>query len=72
MAVTRSTEPWTTLLDDARADGRLVREAFEGARQPTYADLPSDLHPSLAGALQGAGIERLYSHQAAALSSAAA
>src|SRR6478609_5770038 len=70
MAVTRSTEPWTTLLDDARADGRLVREAFEGARKPTYEDLPADLHPALAGALGGAGIERLYAHQAAALESA--
>ncbi len=70
MAVTRSIEPWTALLDGARADGRLVREAFEGAREPAFAELPGDLHPKLAGALTGAGMERLYIHQAAALQSA--
>ena len=34
------TEPWTGLLDAGRADGRLVREAFEGAREPTFAPSP--------------------------------
>ena len=70
MAITRSTEPWTALLDGAREDGRLVREAFEGAREPAFAELPADLHPALPGALASAGIERLYAHQAAALESA--
>ena len=32
MAVTRRTEPWSDLLDAGRADERLVREAYEGAR----------------------------------------
>src|SRR5262245_57583061 len=70
MAITRSTEPWTSLLDGAREDGRLVREAFEGAREPVLADLPSDLNPAVSAALQSAGIEHLYAHQAAALESA--
>ena len=34
MAVTRRTEPWTDLLEAGRADERLVREAYEGAREP--------------------------------------
>ncbi|HMS61088.1 MAG TPA: DEAD/DEAH box helicase, partial [Solirubrobacteraceae bacterium] len=70
MAAVRQTEPWTGLLDHGRADGRLVREAFEGAREPTYADVPADLHPKLRGALATAGIERLYAHQAQALEAA--
>ena len=67
MAIARQTEPWSALLDAGRADGRLVREAFEGAREPTFADIPGDLHPKLRGALAQAGIERLYAHQAQAL-----
>ncbi len=58
------------MLDGARADGRLVREAFEGAREPRYAQLPADLHPKVPVALAGAGIDRLYSHQAQALDAA--
>ena len=50
MATARQTEPWSALLDAGRADGRLVREAFEGAREPTFADIPGDLHPKLRGA----------------------
>ena len=41
MAVARRTEPWSALLDAGRADGRLVREAFEGAREPAFAELPA-------------------------------
>ena len=70
MAVTRTIEPWTTLLDGARADGRLVREAFEGAREPGFVPLPDGLHPKLSGALAAAGVEALYAHQAQALQSA--
>jgi DEAD/DEAH box helicase domain-containing protein len=70
VAVTRTTEPWSGLLDAGREDGRLVREAFEGAREPAFADVPSDLHPKVREALAGAGIEQLYAHQAAALQSA--
>lgn len=33
------------------------------ARDGQYAEIPEDIHPSLAGALKVAGIERLYSHQ---------
>ena len=66
----REIEPWTELLDAARADGRLVGEAFEHARDASLAALPPELHPLLAAALRGAGIEQLYSHQAHALEAA--
>ena len=49
------TEPWSALLDAGRADGRLVREAFEGARAAAASpSCPHDLHPSCcAGAAAG-------------------
>ena len=70
MAVIRETQSWNALLDAGRTDGRLVREAFEGAREPRFADIPAELHPRLYEALESAGIERLYTHQAAALEAA--
>ena len=71
IGITREIEPWSTLLDQARTDGRLVGEAFEFARDARVAELPDDLHPDLLDALRATGIERLYSHQAQALDAAA-
>ena len=70
MAVTRRTEPWSDLLDAGRADERLVREAFEGAREPQLEPVPADLHPAVREGLRRAGIDALYSHQAEALEAA--
>ena len=70
MSVTPQAHPWSALLDAGRADARLVREAFEGARRADTAPLPDTLHPALLDALRGAGIESLWSHQAKALESA--
>jgi DEAD/DEAH box helicase domain-containing protein len=70
MAVTRRTEPWTDLLDAGRADERLVREAFEGAREPRLTPVPDDLHPAVRDGLSRAGIDRLYTHQTEALEAA--
>jgi DEAD/DEAH box helicase domain-containing protein len=71
VATTRSDEPWTALLDEGRADARLVRQAFEGAREPVLEPLPDDLHPTLVKGLRGAGIASLYAHQAEAWDAAA-
>jgi DEAD/DEAH box helicase domain-containing protein len=73
VAIERTIEPWSALLDAGRADGRLVREAHEGGAGPRPARLvppPPELHPEVLAALERAGIERLYSHQAEALHAA--
>jgi DEAD/DEAH box helicase domain-containing protein len=70
MALTRSIEPWSALLDAGRADERLVREAFEGAREAEFVAIPADLHPALLEGLATTGVEGLYSHQAEALEAA--
>jgi DEAD/DEAH box helicase domain-containing protein len=70
MAATPQTEPWTPLIEAGREDGRLVRQAYEGARAPEFAALPDDLHPQLLKGLERAGIDQLYAHQAEALEAA--
>jgi DEAD/DEAH box helicase domain-containing protein len=70
LAVDRTIEPWSALLDVGREDGRLVREAHEGPGRAKLVELPAELHPEVLGALRGQGIERLYSHQAQALQAA--
>ncbi len=70
--MTPRVQPWSALLDAGRADERLVREAFEGARRAHTAPLPTDLHPTLAQGLRTAGITELYTHQAQAWEAAAA
>src|SRR4051812_11266300 len=67
VAITRRTEPWSALLEAGRADERLVREAYEGARAARFGELPADLHPALEQGLRSAGVEQLYTHQAQAL-----
>ncbi|HEV2754011.1 MAG TPA: DEAD/DEAH box helicase, partial [Solirubrobacteraceae bacterium] len=71
MAMGRELEPWSGLLEAGRSDARLVREAFEGAREARRADLPADLHPDLATALRHCGVQTLYVHQAQAYERAA-
>jgi DEAD/DEAH box helicase domain-containing protein len=66
----RKHEPWSALLEEGRADERLVREAREGAGRARLVEIPSELHPDVRDALARNGIERLYSHQAQALHSA--
>jgi DEAD/DEAH box helicase domain-containing protein len=70
VAIERTIEPWSALLDDGRADGRLVRGASEGPSAATLVEPPADLHPDVLAALGRAGIEQLYSHQARALEAA--
>ncbi len=66
----RRTEPWSSLLDAGREDGRLVAEAREGPGRAKAAAIPAELHPSLLAALARTGIEQLYSHQLQALHAA--
>jgi DEAD/DEAH box helicase domain-containing protein len=61
---------WEPALGPARADGRLVAESSEPATMAKLTGLPDSLDPALAEALSGAGIESLYSHQAAAYETA--
>ncbi len=63
-------EPWSAVLDEAREDGRLVRQAHEGPGEATLVEIPEELHPDVVAGLHRAGIEQLYSHQAQALASA--
>jgi DEAD/DEAH box helicase domain-containing protein len=70
VAKERRTDPWSALLDEALADGRLVREAHEGPGRAKLVDPPPELHPDVLSALEGLGVERLYSHQAQAIHAA--
>jgi DEAD/DEAH box helicase domain-containing protein len=70
VALQRTIEPWSALLDEAREDGRLVREAREGPGRAKLIDPPEELHPEVLAALSRLQIERLYSHQAEAIHSA--
>ncbi len=70
MATDLTIEPWSTLVDEAREDGRIVREANEGPGRARLVDIPPELHPDVVAGLQRIGIEQLYSHQAEALFSA--
>jgi DEAD/DEAH box helicase domain-containing protein len=41
VAIERTIDPWSALLDDGRADGRLVRGAFEGGTAAAFAAIPA-------------------------------
>jgi DEAD/DEAH box helicase domain-containing protein len=71
VAKERIIEPWSALLDEGRADGRLVRESREGPGEPRLVDPPAELHPDVLAALQRLGVGQLYSHQAEAVYAAA-
>jgi DEAD/DEAH box helicase domain-containing protein len=70
VATERTIEPWSALLDEAREDGRVVREAREGPGEATLVDIPTGLHNDVVAGLERVGIEQLYSHQAQALACA--
>jgi DEAD/DEAH box helicase domain-containing protein len=67
VALQRTIEPWSALLDEARKDGRLVREAREGPGRAKLVEPPEELHPEVLAALERLKIEHLYSHQAEAI-----
>src|SRR5215218_303944 len=70
MAVVREIEPWDELLAAGREDERLVMQAAKNRRRAREVALPDELHPEVADALKARGVERLWSHQAAALHAA--
>src|SRR6187399_88020 len=63
--------PWSIALDPARRDGRIVAESGEEERKAREVSLPRSLDPGFFEALRRSGVERLYSHQRAALEAAA-
>src|SRR5689334_2206081 len=63
--------PWAVALDPARRDERIVAESSEEGRAAKLVAIPRSLDPALAGRLRERGVERLYSHQRAALEAAA-
>jgi DEAD/DEAH box helicase domain-containing protein len=67
---TSPSEPWTPLLNNGRADERLVHEHTYRAREGRAAPIPDDLHPLVIEALRGTGIQMLYEHQAQAVQAA--
>src|SRR5499433_4140394 len=53
-------------LDTAQLPGDVTLDHVIPARAAEFVPLPPDLRPELAEALAGRGIDRLYTHQAAA------
>ena len=66
----RDIEPWDALLARGRDDERLVRQAYEHAREGAMVELPRELHPSVVAALRQRGVDYLWGHQAEALAAA--
>jgi DEAD/DEAH box helicase domain-containing protein len=67
VATIRETEPWEALLDSGRQDERLVHDDIYKSTPARTVSIPSELSWKVAEALERAGIERLYEHQAEAL-----
>ena len=67
VAIAHETEPWAALLEQGRADQRLVHDSFYGARSARMVFVPGELGAPVRGALANAGIDQLYSHQSDAL-----
>jgi DEAD/DEAH box helicase domain-containing protein len=57
-------EPWSDLLEEGRADRRLVHETVRRAQVAAVEPLPGGLHPKVREALGRAGVGGLYVHQA--------
>jgi DEAD/DEAH box helicase domain-containing protein len=70
MATADRTEPWESLLELGRTEDRLVHDDRARGADGRAAPIPPDLHPQVAQALQTAGIDLLYAHQAEAIDAA--
>ncbi len=67
MAIAGETEPWAALVEQGRADQRLVHDDSYDARGARLTLVPPELNPTVKQALASAGIDQLYSHQSEAL-----
>jgi DEAD/DEAH box helicase domain-containing protein len=63
----RETEPWEALLTTGRSDERLVHDDVYQGRAGRLVSIPEQLSWNVTQALDQAGIEQLYAHQAEAL-----
>jgi DEAD/DEAH box helicase domain-containing protein len=70
VAQDRVIDPWSALLEEGRADDRLVRQAREGPGPAMLVAPPPELHPDVLAALTEMGVGKLYSHQAQAVHAA--
>jgi DEAD/DEAH box helicase domain-containing protein len=62
----QATHPWEPLLETGAGE-ELVAASWETSRRGIVAPVREDVHPALRQALEGAGIDSLWSHQADAL-----
>ncbi|MGZ4274445.1 MAG: DEAD/DEAH box helicase, partial [Solirubrobacteraceae bacterium] len=67
MSAVRETEPWEALLTTGRSEERLVHDDVYEGRPGRLVSIPDELSRPVTQALDRAGIEHLYSHQAEAL-----
>jgi len=67
VAAVRETEPWEALLESGRRDDRLVHDDSYASHPARTVSIPEELSWNVTAALERAGIERLYEHQAQAL-----
>jgi DEAD/DEAH box helicase domain-containing protein len=70
LSTLHETEPWAALLETGRADERLVHDDLYDARSARLVSVPDELNASVRSALDRAGIDHLYVHQAQALHAA--
>ena len=69
MATAPTALPWHELIESGRGE-QLVAQARYGAEAAERAPLPEGLHPAVADALHGCGVDSLYAHQAEAFEAA--
>jgi DEAD/DEAH box helicase domain-containing protein len=70
MSATHDIEPWDALLETGRADERLVHDDRYESRAARLVSIPEELNWNVSQALEQAGIQHLYAHQAEALQKA--
>jgi DEAD/DEAH box helicase domain-containing protein len=70
VSTVHETEPWGALLESGRSDERLVHDDVYDGQAARLVSIPPELSWNVVAALEAAGIEHLYAHQADALQKA--